>query len=62
MLRRIVLICTTLALQWNSSAQAQANREAVRVQIVATASEFVPRSTTVSHPGHSYTDCLGSTS
>ncbi len=62
MLRRTVLICTTLALQWNSPAQAQANREAVRVQIVATASEYVPRSTTVSHPGHAYTDCLGNTS
>jgi hypothetical protein len=62
MLRRTVLICTTLALQWNSPAQAQANGEAVPVQIVATASEYVPRSTTVSHPGHAYTNCLGSTS
>jgi hypothetical protein len=32
------------------------------VEVVATASEYVPISTTVSHPGHSYTDCLGSTS
>jgi hypothetical protein len=62
MLRRTVLICATLALQWNSPARAQANREGVRVQIVATASEYVPRSTTVSHPGHAYTNCMGSTS
>jgi hypothetical protein len=62
MLRSTVLICAMLALQWNSPAQAQANREAVRVQIVATASEYIPRSTTVSHPGHSYTNCMGSTS
>jgi hypothetical protein len=62
MLRRTVLICATLVFQWNSPAQAQGNRAAVRVEIVATASEYVPRSTTVSHPGHAYTDCLGSTS
>jgi hypothetical protein len=29
------------------------------VEVVATASEYVP--TTVSHPGHSYTNCHGST-
>jgi hypothetical protein len=62
MLRRTIFICTTLALQWNSPAQAQDNKEAVHVQIVATASEYVPRSTTVSHPGHAYTNCMGSTS
>ncbi len=59
MLRRTVLICATLALHWNAPARAQ---EAVRVEIVATASEYVPRSTTVSHPGHAYTNCIGSTS
>lgn len=32
------------------------------VEIVATASEYVPRTTTISHPGHSYTDCHGNTS
>jgi hypothetical protein len=30
--------------------------------VVATASEYVPRSMTFSHPGHSYTSCLGSSS
>jgi hypothetical protein len=62
MLRRTVLICTTLAFQWNSPAQAQGNKAAVRVEIVATASEYVPRSMTVSHAGHAYTNCFGSTS
>jgi hypothetical protein len=57
-----MLIFSVLALHWNASAWAQTNKEPVRVEIVATASEYVPRSTTVSHPGHAYTDCLGSTS
>jgi len=62
MQKHTVLICTMLALQWDSLAHAQANKEAVRVEIVATASEYVPRSTTVAHPGHAYTNCAGSTS
>src|SRR5436305_15193659 len=61
MLRRTVLICTSLALQWDIAAQAQ-SKAVVPVEIVATASEYVPRSMTISHPGHAYTDCLGSTS
>lgn len=40
----------------------QPNKGGVPVEVVATASEYVPRSTTISHPGHSYTNCLGSTS
>jgi hypothetical protein len=43
-------------------AQRQANKGGVPVEVVATASEYVPRSTTVSHPGHAYTNCIGSTS
>jgi hypothetical protein len=62
MLRRSLLICTVLALQTSALAQAPGSKDAVRVEIVATASEYVPRSTTVSHPGHAYTNCLGSTS
>jgi hypothetical protein len=32
----------------------------IPVIVVATASEYVPRSTTISRPGHAYTDCIGS--
>jgi hypothetical protein len=47
---------------YHSSAKGQAKDEGVRVEVVATASEYIPRSTTVSHPGHAYTNCMGSTS
>lgn len=40
----------------------QLSVKGVPVEVVATASEYVPRSTTVSQPGHSYTDCVGDTS
>ena len=43
-------------------AQAPTSDRDVPVEVVATASEYVPRTTTVSHPGHAYTDCHGSTS
>jgi hypothetical protein len=33
----------------------------VAVEVVATAAEYIPKTTTVTHPGHSYTDCSGST-
>jgi hypothetical protein len=36
-------------------------RTGIPVEVVATASEYVPQSTMVSRPGHSYTNCLGST-
>ena len=42
--------------------QTPINNQAVPVEIVATASEYVPKTTTISHPGHAYTDCHGSTS
>ena len=29
----------------------------VAVEVVATAAEYIPKTTTVTHPGHSYTDC-----
>jgi hypothetical protein len=45
-----------------ASGQVQPNKNGAPVEVVATASEYVPRSTTVSRPGHSYTNCLGSTS
>jgi hypothetical protein len=36
-------------------------RTGIPIEVVATASEYVPQSTTIAHPGHSYTDCFGST-
>lgn len=62
MLTRTILISLLLLLQSHAAAQGQPDRTGVPVEVVATASEYVPRSTTVSHPGHSYTNCLGNTS
>jgi len=50
-----------LALDY-APARAQTRTNEVPVEVVATASEYVPRTTTISHPGHAYTDCLGTTS
>jgi len=58
-LRYFVLICLLLAATSHASAQTQANMTGIPVEVVATAFEYVP--TTVSHPGHSYTNCQGST-
>jgi hypothetical protein len=47
-----------------ATAQAQTtptSGQGMPVEIVATASEYVPNTTTISHPGHAYTDCHGST-
>ncbi|HEY6351479.1 MAG TPA: hypothetical protein VI636_18910 [Candidatus Angelobacter sp.] len=43
-------------------AQSNAQNEPLTVEAVATASEYVPISKTISHPGHAYTNCLGTTS
>jgi PEGA domain-containing protein len=59
MLRHVVLTCLLLASLTYATAQTQPSKEGVRVEVVATAFEYVP--TTVSHPGHSYTNCQGST-
>jgi hypothetical protein len=59
--RRAIVICTLLLPQ-TYAAQEQASAQGIHVEVVATASEYVPHSTTVSHPGHLYTDCQGSTS
>jgi hypothetical protein len=56
-----MLICALL-MPLCSFAQAQSDNGAVQVEVVANASEYIPRSMTFSHPGHSYTDCSGSTS
>jgi hypothetical protein len=62
MLKRSAFICVALLFDWQTRVCAQGNGAPIQVEIVATASEYVPRSTTVSHPGHSYTNCLGRTS
>lgn len=42
------------------SGQMPPSQGGLPVTVVATASEYVPRSTTIAHPGHAYTDCVGS--
>ena len=56
----LTLLLTTAAPA--TLAQSQRTGTTVPVEGVATASEYVPRSVTVSHPGHSVSDCSGSTS
>ena len=58
MFRAVALICFLFILLPLEVAHGQS----IPVEVVATASEYVPISTTVSHPGHSYTDCSGNTS
>jgi hypothetical protein len=61
-LTRISLVCSLLTPFFGLQAQEQSSKVGVPVEVVATASEYVPRSTTISHPGHAYTDCSGTTS
>jgi hypothetical protein len=56
-LRHVALTCLLLTSLSSATAQNQPNKEGVPVEVVATAFEYVP--TTVSHPGHSYTNCQG---
>ncbi len=60
--RRVLLICPLLMLLSHAAAQEQPDKPGVPVEVVATASEYVPTSTTITHPGHAYTNCQGSTS
>jgi hypothetical protein len=46
----------------HAEAQTPPSNQAVPVEVVATASEYVPQTTTITHPGHAYTDCHGNTS
>ena len=62
MARHIFLVCLLVIPLSRATPQVQLNKSEVPVEVVATASEYIPRSTTVSHPGHSYTNCMGSTS
>jgi len=61
-MRKVMMLLCGLLLAGTTAAQVQPNKEQDRVEIVATTSEYVPTSTTVSHPGHSFTDCSGNTS
>jgi hypothetical protein len=58
-LRHFVLTCLFLTFFSDVAAQTQPKTAGVPVEVVATAFEYIP--TTVSHPGHSYTNCQGST-
>lgn len=58
MFRASVLICSLFTLLPFKVAHGQS----IPVEVVATASEYVPISTTVSHPEHAYSDCTGNTS
>jgi len=62
MLRTAAVIFALTVPLADLDAQAQVAKDGVTVEVVATASEYIPRSTTISHPGHSYTNCMGSTS
>jgi hypothetical protein len=62
MVRRVVLICLLAVFLPRGIGQVLSNKDGVSVEVVATASEYIPRSATVSHPGHAYTNCMGSTS
>jgi PEGA domain len=53
-----LLVLLSLAVQ-TTQGQSSATEDGIPVIVVATASEYVPRSTTISHPGHAYTDCSG---
>jgi PEGA domain len=62
MLKPALLVSVLLITATSAIAQGQSNGNAVPVEVVATASEYVPNTTTISHPGHAYTDCHGGTS
>jgi len=56
------LIGNSLLASISLTAQEQVpKKDGVRVETIALATEYVPRTTTISHAGHSYTDCRGDT-
>ena len=58
---RAILIGLLLMQSYSAAAQGTAG-QGVRVEVVAAATEYAPSSITVSHPGHFYTNCMGTTS
>jgi len=60
-MNRALLICTLLIPLPIAAFQGQPTKAGVPVEVVATAYEYVPRTTTISHPGHSFTNCSGDT-
>lgn len=62
MKRATLLFALLLLHSLYANAQTPPTDQAVPVEIVATASEYVPRTTTISHPGHAFTNCSGTTS
>ena len=61
MIRPALLTCLLLTPLARAAAQGQPGKAGVTVEVVATASEYVPLSKTISHPGHAYTNCQGTT-
>jgi hypothetical protein len=63
MLKRAVLISALLLTPVHHlEAQTPADGQAVPVEVVATAADYVPRTTSISHPGRAFTNCSGTTS
>jgi hypothetical protein len=62
MLRPALMVSLLLLVQVRTTAQDQANKNEVPVEVVATASKYVPHSRTRTEPGHAYTDCSGTIS
>jgi hypothetical protein len=62
MLKRAAQISALLLVAFQYAKAQVPNDQAVPVEVVATASEYVPQTTTITHPGHAYTDCHGNTS
>src|SRR5260370_42356077 len=60
--RRVLLICPLRMLLSNAAAQEQLDKPGMPVEVVATASQCVPTSTTITHPGDAYTYCHVNTS
>src|SRR5579864_3062055 len=58
MFRIVILVAALLTL--STSAQEPQTTAGATVEVVATATEYVPRDITFSHPGHSFTNCFGS--
>jgi len=62
MQRKAILLCAFALLIWCPPIRAQGEGSQKYAEVVATASEYVPQTVTLSHAAHSYTDCHGLTS
>jgi hypothetical protein len=62
MLKHAILLGTFLVPLSRAIAQAPPDKNGVPVDVVAMVSDYVPRTRSVSTPGHAYTNCSGRTS